>query len=260
MHLDTARDRRPKEAILLVAGTGSRLLPLTESCPKCLLDVGGKPLLRRLLEQLVDVGMERVVLATGYLAEKLLAAVADWELDLEIRSAFCETYGTENNAVSLAAAINALESRRFLLCDGDILLRKTQGLERLLDCPGDNVLTMMRFEKMGDEEMKIALDKRGDEDEPRAKIAALGKGLEQVRAAGESLGIQKIGPTAFAPLQKRLAGLNVTERKDLYYEDVFSELIADGIDFYACDLPLGGWTEIDTVDDLDKARQMARNW
>ncbi|MFU8806488.1 MAG: sugar phosphate nucleotidyltransferase, partial [Bradymonadaceae bacterium] len=59
----------PRDAILLIAGMGSRLRPLTEDRPKCLLEVGREPLLVRLLRQLESLGIERVVLATGYMAD-----------------------------------------------------------------------------------------------------------------------------------------------------------------------------------------------
>jgi choline kinase len=254
MSFHTARDERPREAILLVAGTGSRLRPLTDDRPKCLLKVGEQSLLRRLLKQLEAVGVERVVLATGYLQDRLVDEVRSWDLSMEIDAVFNETFASENNAVSLGAAMKGLNGERFLLCDGDILLRTADALEQLLDFPGDNVLTMMRFEAMGEEEMKMVL---ASED---GRIDRLGKGLSLDVADGESLGIQKIGPTAFTALAERLADLDEEERRHLYYEDVFSELIEEGILFYACDLPPEGWTEIDTVEDLEKARQMAIGW
>lgn len=254
MSLDTARAERPRQAILLVAGTGSRLRPLTNDRPKCLLQVGDCTLLERLLRQLQEVGVERTVLATGYLHDRLRRAISDFQLSMEIDTVFNETYATENNAVSLGTAMGELGEDRFLLCDGDILLRDVGYLEQLLEFPRDNVLTMMRFPSMGAEEMKIAVDGRD------GRIGRLGKGLAPERADGESLGIQKIGPSAFERLADRLSRLGLRERRELYYEDIFAELIDDGVSFYACDLPARGWTEIDTADDLEKARHMASSW
>ena len=254
MSFHTARAERPREAILLVAGTGSRLRPLTDDRPKCLLQVGEQAMLRRLLKQLEEVGIERVVLATGYLQDRLLDEVGSWELSMEIDAVFNDTFDSENNAVSLGSAMTGLNGERFLLCDGDILLRNADALERLLDFPEDNVLTMMRFEAMGQEEMKMVL---ASED---GRIERLGKGLSLDVAHGESLGIQKIGPSAFRALADRLACLDEEERRRLYYEDVFSELIEEGVHFYACELPPEGWTEIDTVEDLEMARQMVLGW
>lgn len=251
---DPTTDYRPREAILLVAGIGRRLRPLTRECPKCLLEVGGMPLLRRLLEQLQQADIERVILATGFQHDLLVAEVDSWSLSLTIDVAANEDYANTNNAVSLAVAMQRLRSPRFLLCDGDILLRRTDSLIRLLEMPRDNILSVMRLDALGKEEMKAVVEP-GD-----GRIRQLGKALSPKRADGESLGIQKIGPSAYHRLKDRLAELDGEEREKLYYEDVFAELIAEGIDFYACSFPVGGWTEIDTVEDLEEARRLATRW
>ena len=60
-------DNRVTTALLLAAGTGSRLRPLTLNAPKCLTEVGGKPILGRLVENLRSQGIKRLVVVTGYL-------------------------------------------------------------------------------------------------------------------------------------------------------------------------------------------------
>lgn len=253
MNANTSSDYRPREAIVLAAGPGSRLQPLTRERPKCLLEVGGMPLLKRLLFQLQHAGLDRAVLATGHLHEQIESAIDRWNLGIDIDTRRVDTYETENNAVSLAEAMEELNERRFLLCDGDILLRRLQPFEQILKIPEDNVLAMMRFDGLGAEQMKLRID----ED---ARVLNLGKDVIPDRADGESLGIQKIGPTAFPPLAERLDQLDAREREEMYYEDVFAELIDRGIDFHVCDLPPGGWTEIDTPAELEGAREMAARW
>ena len=61
---------RRLRALLLAAGLGTRL-PITETTPKCLVEVGGEPLLGRWLKQLEDVGCEAVLINTHYLAEQV---------------------------------------------------------------------------------------------------------------------------------------------------------------------------------------------
>lgn len=249
----TSSNNRPREAIVLVAGIGSRLQPLTDERPKCLFEVGGMPLLKRLLFQLQHVGIHRVVLATGHLHEKLMFEIDHWDLEVDIEAQRNDTYDTENNAVSLGVAMKGLQTRRFLLCDGDILVRRVQMLERIAKSPNENVLAMMRFDVLGDEDMKVSVDHE-------SRIRALGKDIDNNSADGESLGIQKIGPSAFLPLAERIDGLDPVEREQMYYEDVFAELVDRDIDFHACALPPGGWTEIDTPTELEGAREMAARW
>ena len=253
MNVATSSNSRPREAIVLVAGVGSRLAPMTHERPKCLFEVGGMPLLKRLLFQLQHVGINRVVLATGHLHDTLMAEVSHWELELDLEARKSESYATENNAVSLGVAMKGLKQRRFLLCDGDILIRRVQMLDRIVESPKDNVLSMMRFDGLGDEQMKISVDENG-------RIDKLGKDVDIEEADGESLGFQKIGPSAFLPLAERIDGLDPREREEMYYEDVFAELVDRDLDFYGCDLPPGGWTEIDTPAELEGAREMAARW
>lgn len=243
----------PREAILLVAGTGSRLRPLTEDRPKCLLEVGGEALLKRLLDQLAVVGIERAILVTGYLHERMVAQVESWELALDVAFAPNPTFASENNAISTLVGMRALEGDSFLLCDGDILLRQTAWVAELLADERENVLTMIRFDALGQEEMKIRL---GDGE----AVEGLSKGLDPAGAHGESLGVQKVGPSAFEALQERLEALNAEERVRLYYEDVFAELIPQGHAFYAREVAPGSWTEIDTIDDLEAARALYQSW
>ncbi len=251
----TSPDARPplREALLLVAGTGSRLRPLTDDRPKCLLEVDGKPLLRRLLEQLISAGIERVIFTTGYLHDTLMETIRSWELPLAIEEVYGDTFDSENNAVSLGLGLGALQDRRFLLCDGDILLRDPAPIQTIVDAPHDNALALMRFQHMGAEEMKMIVD-------DDARIVTLGKSIPLDEAHGESLGIQKIGPSAFDALNRHLEAMDADERRDLYYEDIFTRLINEGIPFYGCELAPEGWTEIDTPADLDAARELALTW
>lgn len=69
------------KAILLAAGTGSRLRPITNTIPKCLVPIDGRPLLEIWLEQLTTHGVEEFLINTHYLAEK----VADYISKSEYR-------------------------------------------------------------------------------------------------------------------------------------------------------------------------------
>ena len=67
MNVATTKTNRVKTALLLAAGTGSRLRPLTLDAPKCLTVVGGKPILERLIENLHAQGIQKLIVVTGYL-------------------------------------------------------------------------------------------------------------------------------------------------------------------------------------------------
>lgn len=250
---------RIRDAILLVAGLGSRLRPLTDELPKCLLEVGGKPLLVRLLRQLHSHGIEHAVLATGYLEPKIRACVAGHSglPDITIRDnpRFAET----NNAESLRLAMPAVQGRQFILCDGDILVRDSGWLGELIADERDNVLAMISPEVMGDEEMKVALEPSDAPLEQR-EVIALSKQLDPADSAGESLGVQTLGADIYEPLLDRLDAMSDEERASSYYEDIFVEVMGEAHSFYARQVPVDAWTEIDTVADLEYARGLYADW
>ena len=70
---------RPLRALLLAAGLGTRLRPITLHTPKCLVPIAGEPLLRRWLRQLDQAGCESVLINTHYLAEGVEAFLESWK-------------------------------------------------------------------------------------------------------------------------------------------------------------------------------------
>src|SRR6476659_5596262 len=69
--------KSPRAAMVLAAGLGTRMRPLTDTKPKPLVEVAGKPLLDHVLDRLADAGAERAVVNVHYLAEQIIAHVAE---------------------------------------------------------------------------------------------------------------------------------------------------------------------------------------
>jgi dTDP-glucose pyrophosphorylase len=109
----------PNWAVLMVGGLGERLRPLTETVPKPLLPVGGRPLLETILGQLAGYGFRRVYLAVNYLAEQFEEVFGDGSrLGLDIR------YVREDGKLGTAGALSALPERPehpMLVMNGDVL-------------------------------------------------------------------------------------------------------------------------------------------
>jgi len=70
---------RPLRALLLAAGLGTRLRPLTLNTPKCLVQIGGEPLLGRWLHKLEKAGAEAVLVNTHYMADQVTAYLQSWK-------------------------------------------------------------------------------------------------------------------------------------------------------------------------------------
>ena len=112
-----------KKAMIFAAGRGERMRPLTDACPKPLLEVGGKPLIVWQIERLARSGFETIVINHAWLGEQIEAALGDgsrWHVQLR--------YSPEQEALETAGGIvNALPliedngvSEVFLAASGDV--------------------------------------------------------------------------------------------------------------------------------------------
>ena len=90
------------KAIILAAGTASRLRPLTDNTPKCLLNIGERPLLQRSMDALCENGIDEFVIVTGYLHEMIEDFVArTYPEGIRVTFIHNEVYATTNNIYSL---------------------------------------------------------------------------------------------------------------------------------------------------------------
>jgi choline kinase len=233
-------------AVLLCAGAATRLRPLTDDRPKCLLEVGDETILARAVRLLHGAGVRQLVLATGYRQEDVRAALADFPAQIT----FCHNsdFARTQNSVSLHHCAAAASGRPFLKLDGDVLFDGAV-LTRLISDEAPLSVAVERRDDLGEEEMKVVTD--GND------IRVFGKKLDPRRCAGESIGIEKLDSAASRELFAALDRAVARGRTDLYYEDVYSELIAAGMNAHAVDVTDLTWIEVDTAEDLARARLWA---
>jgi choline kinase len=236
--------------LVLAAGPGRRLHPLTEALPKTLLPLtDGKTILDLALANLSSVGLENVVVVTGFAAERVEERVPELErrhgvrLDLVLNDRAEEW----NNAYSLWLAHDAFAAG-VLLVNGDTV-HPASVEETLLAARGPDVLLAVDAEKqLGFEEMKVVLS--GD----RA-LRRISKEVDPATADGEYIGVALIEPHAAGPLAD---ALEATWRRDpsLYYEDGFQELADRGGAVGVAPIGAVDWVEIDDHADLARAREL----
>jgi choline kinase len=234
-----------KTAVILVAGTGSRLHEFGRDQPKSLLEVGGETILGRALRILMDYGVERVVLATGYKEGAVRAAVR--RSPIEVTLCFNDRYASTQNCVSLARCSSVVHGQAFFKLDGDVIF-DARVLPRLDGSSSELAVAVNRAAKLDPETMKVTVE-AGD------RISSFGKHIPLSRAVGESIGIERLSSRASERLFKGLARAVELGRSDLYYEDIYSELISKGeLRAEAVDVSDLDWVEIDTPEDLRRAR------
>ncbi len=257
-------------AIILAAGTASRLRPLTSHTPKCLLKVGERTLLQRSMDALIKAGIRDFVIVTGYLHEMIEDFVRKQYADsINVTYIYNEVYETTNNIYSLWLARPEAEGQEVLLLDSD-LLYDGEIVKRVLADKHDNVLTLIRHE-LGEEEMKVVIDAEGS-------IVEISKTCDPALAAGESLGIERMGKAYTTALYKELEVMKTLSNSPLkgeehkasplrgglvgsggwensFYELAFQRLIAQGHTYSVLDVTDLFSCELDTVEDFENAKE-----
>ncbi len=231
-------------AIILAAGRGWRLKPYTEITPKCLVEIGGKTLLRRYLDALAELGAPEAILVLGHLKEQVIAEAARGPAEVEVRIVVNEQF-TRGNILSLWCARHEFDED-IVIMDGDVLFPR-ELLARLLASPDANAIAVDEgFQDTGEEQKVICED--GWVVEVSKKIGG------DPRVQGEEVGMLRLSVEAAEVLRGILEEFIETGKDSVEYEEALRELAAEvpiGV-VEVGDLP---WIEIDFEEDLVRARE-----
>ncbi len=236
------------KAIILAAGMASRLRPLTETMPKCLLRIGERCLLQRCVDALSANGVKEFVVVTGYREQQIRDFLGTQYPDLDITFIYNERYETTNNIYSLWLTRPYIEGQDALLLDSDIVY-DPQILRSLLDCPQADALALNRHE-LGEEEIKVIVDADN-------RVTEISKTCSIQQAIGESIGIEKMSAAYTSALFRELQQMIEVEGMDnVFYERAFERLIPQGHSFYVLDTTDYFSIELDTVSDFEQAKRL----
>jgi phosphoenolpyruvate phosphomutase len=244
-------------AIVIAASRGAALGPLTADRPKCMIDVRGQPLLRRLVATLKECGVGEVTVVRGYRKEAI---------DLpSIMTVDNDAYGTTGEAASLACAADRLEGP-CAVSYGDILFRRHL-LDALLAADGDVVVAvdaLGRNRAAPDPERVADLvgcsrPYTGDylQEEAPVWLRRIGNDLRPAEADGEWIGLAKLSAHGAALVRAELEAMRADgtlARASLL--DLFSRLVAAGHPVGVVYV-LGNWLDVDDAFDLARARNFA---
>lgn len=234
------------KAIILTAGVGSRIRPLTDNTPKCLLDINGKTILERMVENVSGCGITQFVVITGYLQEQVTSFITEHFPRLKFSFVHNEKYAETNTAYSLYLTRKLVEGDSFIKLDGDVVFEKAV-VEKLINDQNQNCLCMDKNIRLATEEVKVSLGENN-------KVLKVGKKIPPQAAQGESIGIEKLsaeGGVAFYNALEQV--LKDPKNNQEYYDDSYTTLVERGVPFYATDITGLKWVEIDTHEDYQKA-------
>lgn len=237
-------------AVILAAGRGTRLEPLTLDLPKCLVPVGGVPLIDRMITRLGEVGIDGVVVVSGHAHDALerhLRASAD-PLASRAEIVFNERYAEWGNFYSLLVAQNHVREEDYVRLDGDVLLGPGV-MAQVVAARAPLALAIDTTVKLGDEEMKARIDTRG-------RVFELNKRIAPVSAQGEFIGVDRVtasmAPAVFAALRRMID----EGETDEYYERAYERLMEQGVEVGVADVSGRVWCEIDDALDLERATRI----
>ena len=231
------------KALILAAGLGSRLAPLTDNCPKSLVKVNEKPILFKQIDNLRNNGIYDITIISGYKAEILENAVKNNYPDVNvIRSV---DYASTNNMYSAYIAKDIICGNDFLMMNADVFFDETVITELLKFEAGNAIVTDIGT--YFDESMKV-VSKNG-------RLVEISKSVSREAALGVSIDVYKFsvegGKAFFAKCAEYI------ERKKelkLWSEVALNDILSHVI-FKACPLA-GRWMEIDNHEDLKNAERI----
>ncbi len=239
------------KAVILAAGVGSRLAPLTNDRPKVLVEVLGRSFLFRQLDLLAQAGIPSrdVVVVGGYRLDTLKAALASGGFECEI--VFNDRYEAWNNFYSPLVAESALRGCDFLQLDGDTIL-DDKLLPKVLAAPGEALIAVDCRDELDDETMKVEL--------AEGVVRAISKKLDPARCVGEYIGVTKLTAAAAAKVFAELATFPDLGLTHEYYEHAFHRLTGGlttaSLPFGIVDVHDCKVLEIDNVEDLRRAEEL----
>ena len=237
------------KAIILAAGMGSRIKPLTDNCPKTLLEVGGATILERMLSNIQACDITEVIIVLGYLHEQIEEFIGNRFPGLDVQFVINPRYTETNTGFSLMLTENLVKDSPFVKFDADVVFAR-EILEQLLASDDQNCLCIDKNIQLDAEEIKVVV-KDGN------RIVSASKTASPCDAIGESIGIEKICVETAEMLFTELREM-MTQEHNLqeYYEGAYERLIGKDVAFHALDITGLKWTEIDTRQDFNVAEEL----
>jgi len=239
------------QAVILAAGVSKRLRPLTDTTPKCLLNIGNKNLLHRTLENIISNGLNDFIFVTGYRENMIKDYLSENFSNLNITYITNPDYENNNNSYSLWMTKDYVKNDMLLL-DSDILF-DAGIIAKLINSGHDNCLAVHLSPKLDEEQIKVTVDGNN-------RIIEIGKEVEISKAIGESIGIEKFSKNflkeLFVILDRKIKKENNVNE---FYEASFQEVIdknEENTSVYSVDISEYKCMEIDTVDDYNKAQNL----
>jgi len=239
------------KAIILSAGQGRRLLPLTEARPKCALAVGPRAVLEWQLHAITQTAIDEVVVVTGFGADAVDAIIGG-ERRLSARTLYNPFFAHSDNLGTCWVA-RAEMTGEFVIINGDTLFEAAI-LARLLASPRNAPVTLVTDSKAAydDDDMKVIVHD--------GRLQRVGKQLDKQTVNGESIGMMRFDEEGGARFRAQVEHMmrHGSGLKQWYLSAV-DQLAQSGL-VATCPIDGLSWCEIDDRADLERAAAVVARW
>jgi choline kinase len=235
------------QAIILAAGRGRRLWPLTADSPKCLLPLHGRPLLAHQLDILEHHGVDDALIVCGGGSARIRDALAAWTGSLRPRCWYNPLATVSDNLLSLWTARRVLADD-LILVNGDVVFHPDL-LAGLLAVAGSGTLAVSRQTSYSEDDMKVQMRD--------GRVIRVGKDLPVPDADATSVGVMRFTGAGAAALRHSLE--SVVERPQAcrgYFLEAVQWLVDEGLPVTAWDCGSLPWVDVDTPEDLDRVQTL----
>ncbi len=241
------------KVVILGAGQGKRLLPLTSDIPKALLDIGGKSLIERQIDAFAACGVKEYLVVTGYAAglmESALASIAQAR-GVSVKTIFNPFFAVADNLASCWMA-RAEMTGEFVQLNGDTLFRADLAA-RLLAAPSAPVTVAINHKERYDaDDMKVMSD--------GGRLTEIGKTLPPETVDAEAIGIyyfRETGPQSYVEVLE--ASMREPQGLKQWFPSAVGRL-AKHVEVRTLAIDGLEWCEVDFPVDLQQARHLVAHW
>ena len=231
------------KALILAAGLGTRLSPITNDRPKSLVPVNGQPIILKQIDNLHKNGITDITVVSGYKANILEEKIH--ALYPEIRIIESVDYATTNNMYSAYLAHEVMENSDFLMMNADVFYDASV-VTALLNFEAPNAI-VTDIGNYLEESMKVV--------EENGRLVKISKSIEKADALGASIDVYKFSSDAGKKFFGKCAEYIETKKELKMWSEVALNDILKDVEFRACPL-VGRWLEIDNHDDLAAAEKL----
>lgn len=231
-----------KTAVIMAAGLGTRFGQYTERIPKGFIECGGVSMIERSVKTLIDCGITRIIIGTGYLKEKFEELAKTYS---QIECVFSPRYVETNSMYTLYNCREVVGDDDFLLLESDLVFER-KALSLLLEHKEPTIMLITPVTKFQDQ-YYVAYDKTG-----QLVMCSTDKTL--LDAKGELVGIHKFSNAFYKAMCKDYAS-KVEEKLKLGYEYEILSMAQGGSRVYVLNEAGLHWYEIDDPDDLAYAEE-----